>query len=217
MGKLARAISCILVILILLTGCNKERNEAVKMRAVIKAVCINAIGANEYNFVYKNINDSIKDWIEHKLSYFGNFNTITKYRVDSLLCFNKKGNKCITTIFLQDTRGANGIETIECFNGVKIKAKWYYFMGSTLALPREMFERNTNKPLTFEKMEQLAYQHIYRNYLIKDADGIWVINEKYFDHFTESRLCTYCKTEEQWDYYFLEKSREIWNKYRNEH
>jgi hypothetical protein len=64
---------------------------------------------------------------------------------------------------------------------VKIKGNWYFFRGEGMVLPREYYQKDIHRPLSFEKMKQIATFNIYRHYLKKNKQGEWEINERFFD------------------------------------
>jgi hypothetical protein len=86
----------------------------------------------------------------------------------------------------------------------------YFFSGPTLVLPREYYQKDT--PLSFEKLKQIATDHIYRRYLIKNKQGNWEINERFFSDLTSVAWCTDCVTQEQWDSAYIQQVHMNWNK-----
>jgi hypothetical protein len=49
----------------------------------------------------------------------------------------------------------------------KISGKWYFFLGATLYLPRNMYQKDTHTPLSFAKLHEIALKEIYEGYLNK--------------------------------------------------
>jgi hypothetical protein len=167
----------LLVLLVLLISCKreltkeeevqieKERLEkACKKRAIYIAYSKKLIGEKEYDAVYKKANDTIENWVVNNLKCY----IFKPYQLDSLLCFNSKKDNFFGALLIPCYEKKCVQDDIKFFYGVKIKEKWYFFRGSTLVLPREYYQDDIHKPLSFEKMKQIAIEEIFSGYLIEE-------------------------------------------------
>jgi hypothetical protein len=188
----------------------KEVNEICN-RSIAKSQCI--IGQDEYWGIYNKINDSIDSWVENKLGNYAYWTSIINYQVDSVLCVNEEQNKIITSILLPCVSKECLSDEIKYFYGVKIKEEWYFFGGSTMHISREYYQKDIHTPLSFEKLKQIATSNIYRQYLVKNRNGDWEINDRFFENLSKydaySRPFT---TQESYDESWLQLMRENWNK-----
>ena len=206
----------IVLLLLFFVSCNKYkkynskeidniRNNSIKMAQSI-------IGANEYKRIHTNMIDSINVWANNELGYYKYYNRTKNYLIDSVICLNKNGDKCITTILLRQLLKTGVQDDIEFFYGVKINERWYFFPGLTMVLPRENYQKDVHTPLSFEKLKQIATWNIYRGYLKQNQLGKWEINEEFFSDLTSVAWCTNCNTQEQWNEAYLRQVRENWQK-----
>lgn len=204
-------IICLLGVLLMLS-CKNEQQELQEKRRLFYDKSMSIIDADEYYRVYNKARDSVNYWIKNNLSSYVGLKLNT-WQIDSLVCFNKDANKCIMTLLMQSTFFKKAImDDITYLNGVKITNKWYFFSGGTLVLPREYYQKDIHTPLSFEKMKQLAMKEKYNNYLKKDANGAWNVNETFFSDLTSVAWCTDCKTQAQWDSAYLAQVRLNWKK-----
>lgn len=142
----------------------KEKSE--KVRSLYFNYSKNLVGEREYYEVYKNANDSIENWVANNLFLLRC--PITKpYQLDSLLCFNSKKDRFLSTVLLQTARKGSVQDYIIFYYGAKIKQKWYIFQGETLVLPREYYQDDIHKPLSWALMKQIAIEEAFRGYLIE--------------------------------------------------
>jgi len=209
-------IFAILCLVISFTACNryKEYNakEIAGIRNRILKTSQHIIGQDEYWAVYNLANDSINNWISNNLSSISYLNN-SKWILDSLLCFNVLKDKCIMCYMTQDKLGP--MDDIHYFYGVKINENWYFFKGAVIYLPREYYQKDIHTPLSFEKLKQIATYNIYRRYLIKNKQGDWEINERFFEGMANKNMvaegygsCFDCKTEEEYYLYLVRRNWE---------
>lgn len=192
-------------------SCNTE-NET----KIAKTVSIDKIGYENYMKIYKSANDSINCWSNNYLKGF----IQTKYdnwKLDSLMCFNHNKDKFISAILIQSSFFKSAVQDdIWYFYGVKIKGKWYFFQGSSVALPREMYQDNIHTPLSFEKLHEIAMKQIYKRYLKPKgflALGGHKINEDFFRDIEVRDAYNYpFTTQESWEESWLRLMRENWAK-----
>ena len=182
------------------------------------------IGQNKYWGVFNQLNDSILNWQNHKLKWFNEDTTKIKSQIDSILCFNEKGNKMITARFMTGNVSNNDVmDGIIYYYGAKINNQWYFFSGATIYLPREYYQKDIHTPLSFEKLHEIAMKEVFSGYLIKDEKGNWQINDKFFDyHFKESGWgCGHLNEKGYWidtcndaqfEQLYLNKAKSVWEK-----
>ena len=188
---------------------NTIRTESTKMAKQI-------VGEEEYWNVYSSVNDSIKNWISNSLDQYL-LQKENNWRIDSILCFNRRGDKCRMSLMNQKKNDGNVYyESIWFMYGVKIDQQWNFFRGPSLALPREYYQDSVNIPLSFEKMRQIATEEIYRGYLKKDKSGNLVINDLFFHDLTSVAWGPSTNTKEQWDSTYLEIIQSNWQKKRHD-
>jgi hypothetical protein len=183
---------------------------------IAKTVSIDKIGYENYIKVYKSANDSIKSWVDNKLtSCLGE--RLFSWRVDSLICFNNETNKCIMALPVRCTFWKDCVQDeLKYFYGIKMKNKWYFFKGPSVVLPREMYQENTNTPLSFEKLHEIAMKQIYGGYLKPKGFlglGGYEINEDFFRDIEVRDAYNYpFTTQESWEESWLRLMRENWDK-----
>jgi hypothetical protein len=163
-----------------------------------------------YSLVYNSMRDSLKVWGNAQLNKYRFINGLT-WELDSLICFNRKVDKCLTTIHIQSGSLDKSDASLKLY-GVCINKKWYFFTGPTLIFIRDQYQKNGETgPLSFERMKELAMEHIYRRYLIKNSNGEWEINDAFFGDFT-SVAWGRCTTQAEWDSVYLSIVRDNWKK-----
>ena len=189
-----KIVAVILFIIVLLTSCKDNNEKEKQLESNCEKISITTIGGeNIYRQVFHNLYDTLKIWEFNHIAGFKSGNCdYSSYRVDSLMCFNNSKNKMITSLLESSCKQDKG-DGIHFFYGVKINERWYFFRGAYIFLPRELYEDNVSKPLSFEQLHEIAMKEVFSGYLIqkqKDA-GFWknnfspeyeyVINDKFFD------------------------------------
>jgi hypothetical protein len=193
---------------------NEQEIHTIRKACITKSISI--IGEIDYYKVFAAINDSINAWRRNHIGYYQYMGESKAYLIDSILCFNTKGNKLVVAI-LQKQLLENGVQDdIWYFYGIKTRAKWYFFEGSELTLPREYYQKDIHTPLTFDKLKQIATSNIYKGYLKKNKKGEWEINDDFFADLTSAAWSTKWQTNtpEQWDSIYLNIVREKWADHR---
>jgi hypothetical protein len=174
---------------------------------------LSILGHDEYWDVYSKINDSINVWKANDLEEYRYFGVLDeKYKVDSILCVNKNGDKLRTSILLRLSKDGEGDE-VRYFYGVKIKGVWCFFIGEYLVLPREYYQEDIHTPLSFEEIKQIVSFNLYRHYLRKNGQGEWEVNERFFSGMSNKNMtvsgygsCFDCKTEEEYYMYLVKRN-----------
>jgi len=182
----------LLFIILVINSCNDK--EIVNYEQFSR----NIIGDVFYNQFSKQVNDSINLWCNRNLENY-QFLCVDKWELDKTICFNKEKDKCVMSLNIQCTRNTCKAEDMHFFYGVKIKDTWFFFIGATIYLPREMYQKDITKPLSFEKLHEIALKEVFSGYLKKKEPIVpfwkfWVeqeyeIDESWFDsHFDISDL-----------------------------
>ena len=187
---------CFCVFVFLCFSCDNQKEK--KMRELYYVNSVKTIGLDEYYDIYNQAIDSINNWIQNDLRGGLMQKSALEWLLDSLICFNQEGNKCIMAIMNRDQGGVNSINH---FHGVKIRSHWYFFCGPTLYAFSEFYDLPPKIPLSFEKLKQIATSHIYRGYLKKGKGGQWEINERFFDRIIPSYNL---KTDEEYVMFMVE-------------
>lgn len=190
----------------------KEAEETSKKRMLYFSYSKKLIGEKEYYKIYKEANDTIENWVVNNLKCY----IFKPYQLDSLLCFNLKKDKFFGALLIPCYEKKCVQDDIKFFYGAKIKAKWYFSRGPTIVLPREYYQDDIHKPLSFEKMKQIAIDEIFSGYLIEIPSndtfkkGTYKITDSEFIRM-EARngndgtfgSCSNCKTFEEYAIYLV--------------
>jgi hypothetical protein len=153
------------------------------------------IAKSEYDIVYKSVTDSVKLWASLNFASFDEDKN--GFIIDKIICFNSEVNKCVMSISQQDFEQKEYQSTADYMQflyGVKIDSIWYYFKGANIVLPREMYQKDVTKPLSFEKLHEIALKEVFSGYLKEKKPIVpfwkfwqkqeYEIDESYFDkHF----------------------------------
>jgi hypothetical protein len=217
---------CLIVLIVLLIGCNQNNKESDKNQLFTEKAQ-HAIGEKEYRYVYSQIIDSINNWHANELSAYRITNE--SWRIDSLLCFNQQTDRFVTALQYQITSTSTDHDGIIFFYGIKIKDKWYFFTGASIHLPREMYQQDIHTPLSFAKLHEIAMKEVFSGYLIekktKKDMGWWKnifapeynysygINEAFFQGMENRNQsgrgfgsCFECQTFEEYVLYLVRKN-----------
>ena len=104
------------------------------------------------------------------------------------MCFNNKKNRVVSCI-LYGGCPKDQSDEIKTYYGAKFNNKWYFFGGASCTLLRKSYQSDESKPLSFDKLHEIAMKEVYSGYLIKKGKGFWVnlfskpeyeINESFF-------------------------------------
>ena len=169
------------------------------------------VGKEKYGEIFLNANDSIKTWKNARLKAYIENKNETKTMLDSLLCFNTKGDKFISAMLGQVLIEESESDGIYFFYGVKVKEQWYFFDGASVFLPRDYYQKDIHTPLSFEKLHEIAMKEVYGGYLNGGK-----INEHFFERIPNKNMnapgyggCFECKTEDE---YYLHLVKRNWTK-----
>jgi hypothetical protein len=189
------------IFFIFILGCTNPKVNEIS-RSELKEFIILTLNQNEIKQIYQNINDSINNWKSLKIENY-NFDSTVKIMIDSTICMNIDKTKFITAK-LKNTLDSHPFDGISYFYGVKIKDKWYFFDGDYMIIPR----KNNKIPNTFQELSEMAYQNIFKGYLIRNEEGKLEINEHFFDDFTSiawsSKTGVRPWDKESWDNLYLD-------------
>lgn len=121
------------------------------------------VGEDNYFKIYKVAEDSLNNWILHELLFDKKLN-VPNYKIDSVICFDSKGNRLIGALH-QTLNKKAWSDQINVFLGEKIDDKWYFFTTDGISIPRSMFKNHDlKKPLTYAQMHSEALNNIFGNY-----------------------------------------------------
>ncbi|MDO9000355.1 MAG: hypothetical protein Q7W45_11365 [Bacteroidota bacterium] len=142
----------------------------------IKETSVNAVGLKTYNNSISLINDSINLWKLNKLQNYIETKGETEYIVDSLICFNRGGDRLIACWLGRVLLKPNLAAGITFLYGEKIRDEWYFFSGPHIFIPHEMKREKDGMPFDFAELHQIALKEVYSGYLKRDGE----INEDWF-------------------------------------
>jgi hypothetical protein len=211
--------SIVIFLVFLLSECTD--NEKTNFTSLYKKKSAQIISDDEYKSLYKIINDSVSNWINHGIEYYGVYELNKTVMIDSLLCLNSHGTKFVSAKLARHVNEISNSDGIDFFYGAKIKNRWYFFEGAHIVLPRENFQKDIHTPLSFSKLHEIAMQEVFSGYLVrkkKDA-GFWKnifapeyeyeVNERFFDFENKNQSgegygsCLKCKTFEEYVLYLV--------------
>ncbi len=208
MLNLANKIASLLVIFILCTSCEKKSNIDDQVKIVSRK-----ISGQWYDSIHNRANDSINVWANNQL-YQYRAESVFPWRIDSTICFNKEFTRCVMALEAKCISKDCVQDEVRYFYGARVNNEWFFFTGSSFALPRELYQDDIHTPLSFEEMHEIAMENIFKGYLAKDDRGEWQINDKFFVSMANKNAsgpgygpCVNCKSEEE---YFLYLSKENW-------
>lgn len=162
-----------LLLSIFLISCHFKRSDLLFKESSIKVV-----GRDKYYKVFNNAMDSLGMWKLNNL-YGSNDTSYSTINLDSLICFNKKGNRIIGSFIIQNTgKNRNSkMDELSLLYGEIIEDKWYFFHGSIIMIPRSMVkDHDPSTPLSYEELHEIALKEVYAPYLKDNGE----INEDWF-------------------------------------
>lgn len=207
------------LLLIIFTSCGRSENyqeegSYFEIEQEIYDKSSQIVSANVYKEVYQLGNDSIRFWVANNLSTYLS-ERLNEWKLDSIICFNESGDKCVMAICKRSTFFKDQIgDGLTYFYGVKIKKEWYFFKGPYIAIPRKAYQEATHSPLPFSKLHKIAMDNIFKGYLKKNKESRkWEINDNFFARFYERDAYNYpFTTQEAWEESWLKLMRENWEK-----
>ncbi len=189
----------------LIVSCNL--NNDIKDVKRIKEMSVKVVTLETYNFLFSQMTDSIKNWKLNNLQKYIEDKRISEYELDSLICFNGKGNRCITCLLERAFLKPNTTAGITFFYGEKINNEWFFFSGEHIFIPHEMKEEKDDNPFDYPELHQIALKEVYGGYLKSNGE----INEEWFTlHFENAGWCSNCKTKEDFQKSRLEDVKTLW-------
>lgn len=194
--------STILFLLVSFLGCQNKQPKEVSDLFLSKS---KVVASNEYTIAYNNLIDTFSTRVLNNLL---EAESIYKYKIDSLLCFNKTGIRFICCRHLYVNLPDASSDDLQFIYGEKINGQWYFFTGASIVIPRKIASNHdVRKPLSYEELHQIALQEIYAPYLKESGE----INEDWFkSHFENTGMCSQCKTREDFQKRILESVAAQW-------
>jgi hypothetical protein len=199
-------IMSFVLVLFTLSSCeNNNKDDLRKTTNIYLTFSQEQATLGNYNNVYKQANDTVEHWVKSGVTAY-EYIRINTWHIDSLICFNRKADKCVMALFKQSTFN----EDSRCrWNNIFIRRKiyesWYFFTGAYIVLPREFYQKDIHTPLSFDKLHEIAMREVYSGYLIKhkkDA-GFWnntfapqyeyEVNDAWFDQIGTAKDYVYTK------------------------
>lgn len=191
-----KEIVIIIIFNILIIGC-KSKNEITRQE--IKKFSIRKVGLMEYQEIIQNAENSIDNMLSKnpsKLKYLTRYN---RMKLDDIVCINKTNDKAILIEF--NISLASPLDALVYYYGVKIKGKWFFFQG-----PAQIVAKYDE--MTFEKLESIALDQIYKSYVFRNKNGDLEINDNFFSDFTsiawKSKTGVRPWDKESWDQLYLD-------------
>lgn len=178
MVMLNRGSKYFLLFFVLIVGCGNPSNDLVNDESSVslyyQTKSLSIIGRPEYINIYNNASDSIAHWQINNLGdYSFAFKQIKK--LDSLICFNKSGDRLVSAIHRYRNESSPSDELL-FFYGEKINGLWYFFRSGSVTLPRDHYKHSFSSPLSYRELHNIALKEIFASYLLPNGQ----INEKFF-------------------------------------
>lgn len=172
-----------------------------------KKIAMQTVGDANYALIYVSTSDSVKTWALNQLGLNNFKEGQYEYQIDSLLSFDKTGNRLVTCILVR-TLSANSLDGLIYLYGEKINNMWYFLRGESIIIPRSIVKNHdASKPLSYTQLHEIALKEVYAPYL--DASGN--INEGWFKQcFENVGWCADCKTSEDFRKSFYESAMAQW-------
>ena len=176
-NKIRSHLFIYLFIYLFISSCNNY--EINKEKVIIKKTQ-EVVNSTTQLVIYHQLKDSVNIWVANKLLNY-EAETIYKYYIDSLICFNKKGTRFIGCRHLYVNIPDATSDDLQYIYGEKINNQWYFFKGPSIVIPRSMVKNHpVNQPLNYKQLHQIALKEVYGGYLKRDGE----INEHWFiSHF----------------------------------
>jgi hypothetical protein len=175
MLKKENKIVLILLCFLFLFRCS----ETSQLSNLILKKSIAVIGSNNYYKIYNSALDSLTLWNKNDLDYYWTrYNQV--YMLDSLLCFNQKGDRFISSIH-RFKNEENPSDELLFLLGEKINDHWYFFGNGSVTLPRKFYTQSQKHPLSQQQAHKIALKEIYEGYLLPNGE----INEAWFANYFE--------------------------------
>ena len=214
MEKLLRVFSRIQVVFyfFILTNCSRSDKVVIEGDLYFK-LSRETVGSAEYKKIKNLIADSIKVWASNSLTSYEAWNTFD-CKIDTLLCFNRRGDRLVTTELVRDTKSSNAkFDYLQVLYGAKISGQWYFFEGGTLPVKRTAIQSSID-PLSFEELHKVALETFYADYLKKNVStNKWEINDSWFLGMENKSSsgngygsCGDCKSFEEYVFYLSRKN-----------
>ncbi len=216
----------ILLVAVLFYSCIDKTKKTNENENLYYSISTQSASMGTYKKIHIQIQDSLNEWCNNKLQAYAEL-WYYDYKIDPLICFNKKSNKLVGALLLPCTKGNCSQDDIRFFYGSEINEKWYFFSGATIVLPREIYvsKDKVHEPLSFAKLHEIAMREIFNDYLIKKKKDVgwwnnlfspqydYEINEEWFDsHFKNKGICSDCITDEDFEKIWKINALSQWEK-----
>lgn len=174
------------IVLVAIISCNQEKKNKGTDNKILEISTLTVGGRQAYERIRQQVLDSLNAWCKVKLASYESVCYSRTYKLDSLLCFNSERDRMVSAILIQCNEPICETDAVHYLYGAQIKGKWYFFRGGgAMIVLREHYQSDIHAPVSFEKLHELAANHMLRSY-IKKKSGIWQINDAFFSaHFED--------------------------------
>ena len=165
-----------------------------------------------YKNIYDIAKDSLQKWIKDSLLvikpiFFDNY-----WELDSLFCFNADSSMFISTINERQKTSLDATsDIIEEFGGAKMNNNWYFFQLGTTVVPREYYQDSIYVALSYKELSWLGHKKILCNASIKNANGSFSPNERFFQNMFFDKNSSYPNSHKSIDSLLLNLIKDKYN------
>ena len=137
------------------------------------------------NSLLINATDTIKNWVSDSLVDVSDISDCN-WALDSFVVINEKRNRAIGLILKSYTGTLFNYRTddISYLLCEKRQGKWYFFLGATMVLPREITTGNITKPATINQLAIIGRKNLLLSTYYRPLP--WIkrlkVNEQIFEY-----------------------------------
>ncbi|MDO9000357.1 hypothetical protein [Sediminibacterium sp.] len=146
----------------------------------------NYVNTNFVNYrdVYNLFNDSLLTYLQSSIQEF-KFVKEDKWLIDSFMIINSSKDKLISAVLVSSGVGYKGkSDWATMYFGIKKKGNWYFYQGGgSLIIPRDMYGKDENHPISFHELSQIARKEMFGEKCLIKKDGEWIVNDAWVDSY----------------------------------
>ncbi len=185
----------LLIIILAFSSCKNSERESFYVKANHTA--------DVERIILKCANDTINKWIKLRIKGFAFDSLREDWKIEKYVFLNSKKDKCILNMPHRILSGQynTGIDRIEMLLAEKYENEWWFYPGPDYVILRETYTKDTDSPLPFDKLSEIARRNALSWYYIEKPPGTclkklfsegyesykkcgeekYVINDQYFE------------------------------------
>ncbi|WP_299700774.1 hypothetical protein [uncultured Pontibacter sp.] len=151
-------MKCILTLLILtslLFSCKGPEAQQNCLKENINALKDTA----EYNSIRSAAKDTVTDWIDKNVQFYGHLDRESKWQIDSAVFFNEDNSRALLLLLEVYTTPDSKMDFVNMLAAEKKNGSWYFY---TQGFPSIAFDRSNNKnqPYTFNQLSMVSREEL---------------------------------------------------------